>query len=155
MMIFLQSVGIILLTVVSMEAFAWAFHKYVLHGPLWFLHKSHHFPPSNGWWEDNDWVSIGLGLLSAIGIILGDIYDSNFFWVGIGIAVYGTLYFIFHEIIVHQRIKFKYQFKNKYINRIIRGHKLHHKYSNLPNQKGESFGFLYVSKQYAQKRGIN
>ena len=38
---------------VSMEGAAWAAHKYLMHGPLWFLHSDHH-TKEPGFFEKND-----------------------------------------------------------------------------------------------------
>lgn len=142
---------IVALTVVFMEAWAWFSHKYLLHGPLWFLHKSHH-SVNDTWWEWNDLVSVVYGLASAIFIIIGS--RSEALWwlmgIGIGIAAYGIVYFLFHDIIIHRRIKLSYSAENSYIRRLIRAHKIHHKH--LEQNPGEAYGFLYASKKYEVKR---
>ena len=33
---------IVIVAFVGMEFAAWATHKYLMHGPLWFLHEDHH-----------------------------------------------------------------------------------------------------------------
>ena len=38
----LLNILIIITTFFFMEFIAWATHKYIMHGPGWFLHKSHH-----------------------------------------------------------------------------------------------------------------
>ena len=49
------SLGILLFlaTVAGMELFAYAAHRWIMHGPGWFLHESHH-RPRLGRWELND-----------------------------------------------------------------------------------------------------
>src|SRR5690242_3309200 len=42
-----------LLTVLGMEGFAYVMHRWVMHGPGWFLHASHH-RARHGNWELND-----------------------------------------------------------------------------------------------------
>jgi beta-carotene 3-hydroxylase len=137
------------LTVVVMEGWAWLVHKYLLHGPLWFLHRTHH-EPQQGWWEWNDLVSIFYGLLSAGLVIYGIEQQSYWLGVGIGIAVYGVFYFLFHDIIIHRRVKLRYRFRSAYVNRLIRAHKMHHKH--LGRWPGEAFGFLYAVKKYEVTR---
>jgi len=44
---------VLLLTVVFMEGFAYVAHRWLMHGPGWFLHKSHH-EPRHGTFELND-----------------------------------------------------------------------------------------------------
>ena len=43
--------------VAAMEGVAWFTHKYLMHGPLWFLHESHHVPHRGGL-EKNDWFAV-------------------------------------------------------------------------------------------------
>ena len=141
----LQGIGIVVATVIGMEAFAWLLHKYILHGPLWFLHKSHHVPQKT-WWEWNDLVSVAYGVIAAIFIIVGNIQGHWIQYIGWGITAYGFLYFTLHDIIVHRRVKVKYQFSNPYLKRLIRAHKIHHKH--LEKEGSEAFGFLYATKKY-------
>ena len=141
----LSELGIVFLTVICMEGFAWWMHKYILHGPLWFLHRSHHRPRSS-WWELNDIVSLVYGMLAAISIVYGIMTDHWIQFWGWGITLYGILYFTFHDVIIHRRIKVRYKFSNKYVNRLIRAHKIHHKH--LQKEGSEAFGFLYASKKY-------
>lgn len=142
------SLGLVLGTVIFMEAFAWWMHKYILHGPLWFLHKSHH-EVTPGWFEINDLVALLYAILSFGLIWYGVNYGSFTLWLGVGIAVYGVLYFIFHDIIIHRRVKIKYKFRHPYINRLIRAHKIHHKH--LGKNPSEAYGFLYALRKYRVK----
>ena len=137
-------------TIILMEGWAWFSHKYLLHGPFWFLHKSHH-RVNDTWWEWNDLVSVLYGAISAVCIVWG--ITSSVWWllgIGIGIAAYGVIYFIFHDIIIHRRIKIPYSFQSAYVNRLIRAHKVHHKH--LAQNPSEAYGFLYASKKYNVKR---
>lgn len=141
--------GIILATIVGMEAFSWFFHKYMLHGPLWFLHRSHH-SPRHGWFEWNDLVSVAYALPAVLGIYHG--LQNNMAWlvcIGAGITIYGILYFTLHDVIIHRRVKFKYHFTNPYLLRLIRAHKIHHKH--LRKNGSCAFGFLYASGKYQPK----
>ena len=36
------------------EFTAWFNHKYIMHGPLWVLHKDHHKKDHDSWFERND-----------------------------------------------------------------------------------------------------
>lgn len=139
---------ILFATVIGMEALAWGLHKYVLHGPLWFLHKSHH-EVQKTWWEWNDLVSLSYGVISTLLIVHGLTNHSFTLWIGIGICVYGCIYFLFHDVIIHRRIKIKYHFKSLYINRLIRAHKIHHKH--LGKNPSEAYGFLFATKKYDRK----
>jgi beta-carotene 3-hydroxylase len=144
----------ILITVFSMvfmEAFAWFSHKYIMHGFMWRWHQSHHSNEKRIF-EKNDLFGIIFGVFSFIFILIGSTNSSlNYlFWIGLGILFYGIFYFIFHDIIVHQRIKLPIKIKNSYLKRIVKAHHIHHK---THSQEGaEAFGFLYANKKYASKR---
>ena len=142
-------IGIFMATCVLMEGWAWASHKYILHGPLWFLHKTHHsYQP--GWWEWNDLVSVAYGIAASVLIIHGIQTESYTLSIGLGISVYGIVYFVFHDVIIHQRIHLSFTSRNSYINRLIHAHKVHHRH---PNKKGsEAFGFLYAPEKYNVRR---
>jgi beta-carotene 3-hydroxylase len=83
------------------------------------------------------------------------IFYGNFggpLWVaaiGTGIAMYGFAYFIVHEIIIHQRIKWFTKSNSRYIKAIRWAHKMHHKH--IGKEEGESFGMLIVAKKYWDK----
>jgi beta-carotene 3-hydroxylase len=141
---------IIFFTVIFMELFAWASHKYLMHGFMWRWHQSHHIKHSN-LLEKNDLFGLLFALFSCICIVIGStsIKYGLLFPIGIGIAVYGLFYFLFHDIIVHKRINHKLIFKNQYLKRIIKAHHIHHK---TQSKKGaEAFGFLYAHKKYSSK----
>lgn len=130
----------------GMEFVAWFSHKYVMHGFLWSLHKSHHVK-SNHVLEKNDLFAIIFAIPSWLFIMLGVIYKSPIsIWIGSGMTVYGIAYFLVHEIIIHQRIKWLRNLDGKYIKAVRRAHKMHHKH--LGKEDGESFGFLIVNKKY-------
>jgi len=143
----LINILIVVATFMAMEGVAWLVHKYVMHGFLWRLHQSHH-SPHEGPLERNDLFSV----LFAIPAILCFIIGSNnpafrwLIWVGVGGSLYGFVYFVFHDVIVHRRIKIHFRPANRYLRKIIRAHKVHHKNRNKSN--GEAFGFLYSAKDY-------
>ncbi|WP_026996780.1 sterol desaturase family protein [Flectobacillus major] len=143
----LIKIGLFLGTFVFMEGFAWFTHKYIMHGIMWGWHRSHHVHHNNVL-EKNDLFSVVFGIVSTTTIIIGDLVPELWFlfWIGLGVALYGIFYFIFHDIIVHRRIKIKFVAKSKYMKRIMRAHYIHHK---IHHKKGaEAFGFLYAPKKY-------
>lgn len=146
---FLLLAATVLVTFLAMEALAWAMHKYLLHGPLWFLHESHHRPQTT-WWEWNDLVSLVYGVAAALLIMHGLANEALTLGVGVGIAVYGVVYFIFHDIVIHRRIRVPYRFQSRYVNRLIRAHKIHHKH--LGQDPSEAFGFLYAPRKYEVRK---
>jgi beta-carotene 3-hydroxylase len=142
---------VMIITAFAMEGVAYALHKYVMHGIGWYFHESHHRPPGSkkGLLEKNDVYSIGFAVVAIILIFKGITnFNEPYFWIGMGLTLYGAGYAIFHDVIFHQRIRVKRPKSIRYLNRIIAAHEIHHRYSR--GKKGYSFGFLYASKFYSQ-----
>ena len=130
-----------------MEAFAWLTHKYIMHGIMWNWHQSHHVH-HNDVLEKNDLFAIVFGVVSTATIVIGVEFPA-FAWLfpmGLGIATYGICYFIFHDIIVHRRVKIKYKATSRYMKRIMKAHYVHHLVHT--KEGAEAFGFLYAPKKY-------
>ncbi|MGA0598300.1 sterol desaturase family protein [Enterovirga sp. CN4-39] len=136
----LLNTTILVSTVLVMEAVAWAIHKYVMHGPGWGWHRSHHVEHDEVL-EKNDLYAVifaGLALL----LIVFSPGRGPLYWVGIGMTVYGFLYFVVHDGLVHQRWPFRYVPRNGYLKRLVQAHRLHHA---VDGRDGcVSFGFLYA-----------
>jgi beta-carotene 3-hydroxylase len=128
-----------------MEFMAFIVHKYVMHGFLWSLHKSHH-QKTRGFFELNDLYFVLFAIPGAVLIMSGVVsgWDWKFF-TGLGIALYGLTYLIVHDIIIHQRISF-FKTNSEYINALRRAHKAHH--ANPGKEAGVSYGLLLVSPKY-------
>lgn len=140
---------IVLTTFVLMEGITWLTHRFVMHGFLWYLHKDHH-QKGPGFFEKNDAFFLIFAIPSWLCIMLG--LQNKIYWVaaiGFGIAMYGLAYFIVHEVIIHQRIKWFTRSNNIYVRAIRWAHKMHHKH--LDKYEGESFGMLVVAKKYWDK----
>jgi beta-carotene 3-hydroxylase len=137
-------ITIILGTLAGMESFSWFIHKYLFHGPLWFIHKSHHQQRS-GWFEFNDIFSVLFAIISVYLMWMGRIDLDIKFWVGVGITVYGIIYFIFHDWFIHNRFQ-SFKTDNSYLLGIRRAHKIHHK--STEKNPSEEFGLLLASKKY-------
>lgn len=138
-------VGILLflMTVGAMEGFAYVMHRWVMHGPGWFLHRSHH-RPRDGWWELNDLYAAIFAIPSIVlllgGVRLGWWWGAT--WIGAGIAAYGAIYFGFHDVIVHRRAGWRYVPRSGWLRRIVQAHRLHHA---VATRRGAvSFGFLWA-----------
>ena len=143
------AISLILLSFLGMEFFSWAFHKYLMHGLLWSIHKTHH-RKQTGYFELNDIFSLSFGGIAVLLILLGiDTLDYRF-WIGCGITLYGFVYFILHDIFIHRRLKKWRRPASSYFDGITRAHRDHHKY----NQKKDSvsFGLLLVPRRYFKSR---
>lgn len=141
---------IVVLTFLFMEGVAWFTHKYIMHGILWTWHRSHHKAHSH-FLERNDLFAVVFSIPSIVLIVLGYQYESLSImrYFGFGILGYGIFYSIFHDIIVHRRIKIKFKAKASYMKRIMNAHYVHHK--THTKEGAEAFGFLYAPKKYAVK----
>lgn len=142
-MAILINTGIVLLTLAGMEAFSWAIHKYLFHGPLWFIHKTHH-QHRHGWLELNDIFSLLFAFVALYLMWIAHITLDYHFWIGAGISLYGTIYFIFHDGFIHNRYK-SFKSNNRYLARIRRAHKIHHK--SMEKSPAEEFGLLYTKRK--------
>lgn len=144
---FVAGIGLVLLAFAAMEGVAWFTHKYIMHGILWSWHKDHH-KPHKGFFEKNDLFGVFFSFI-AMGLIMSGIYWYQSLWpllyLGIGVTLYGLAYFVFHDVIVHRRVKHRWRF-NGYLRKIIRIHKIHHK--TLDKDGAKAFGFLYAPKKY-------
>ncbi len=146
---------ITLATFISMEAVAWFTHKYVMHGFLWMLHRDHHKKDTYGFFEHNDFFFLIFAIPGILGLLFGmqsGIY-TWFFWIGLGVTLYGFTYFIVHDVFIHQRIKWLRNSDNFYFRAIRRAHKIHHKH--LGKHDGECFGMLWVPLKYFKQQNSN
>lgn len=138
-----QGVAIALAAVAAMEGVAYVAHRWVMHGFLWSIHRSHH-EPGRGLLEVNDWFA-AMGALPAIALIsagtwLG--FGSALMWLGVGITGYGMIYFGFHDVIVHRRVPMSWVPRSRYMKRIVQAHRLHHVVETKAGTV--SFGFIYA-----------
>lgn len=143
-----------LAAVIGMEFMAWFAHKYIMHGFLWDWHEDHHKPhhEKDGFFEKNDLFFMVFAIPSAISYIVG-LSVPGYFWllfVGIGISIYGVIYFLIHDVYIHQRFKWFRQLDSKYSRAILRAHGAHH--AKRDKEEGESFGLLIVNPKYFKKR---
>ena len=138
----LAKIAIIVATVVGMEATAWGVHKYIMHGKLgWGWHESHH-SHTDGVFERNDLYAVVFSFISAGLFIGGSLLWWPLWYVAIGMAVYGALYYFVHDGLVHQRWPFNYTPKSGYLYRLVLAHRMHH---HVTGRDGAvSFGFLWA-----------
>jgi beta-carotene 3-hydroxylase len=137
-------VGLLLAAFVAMEGVAYLAHRYVMHGPLWVLHESHHLP-SGGRFERNDLFGVFFALPSIALIYAGTHGHPLLLPVGIGMTAYGAAYFGFHDVVVHRRVRNAFVPRSAYLKRIVRAHLIHHR--TLTKHGATSFGFLYAREQ--------
>ena len=139
--------GIVIGTFLFWEFIAWFTHKYIMHGLLWSWHKSHHTIQDHVL-ERNDLFALVFSIPSIGLIYYASLVNHNSYLiaVGIGIFCYGAFYLIFHDIIVHQRMKWRPKKRSKYLERMIHAHYVHHR--KHTKDGCEAFGFLIAPKKY-------
>jgi len=136
----LQILAVIVATVVGMEAFAWAAHKYIMHGWGWGWHRDHHEPHDHVL-ERNDLYAVTFGAIVTGLFAIGAIWSPLLWWIAMGITVYGLIYAFIHDGLVHQRFM-RWVPRRGYAKRLVQAHKLHHATSGRDG--GVSFGFIFA-----------
>jgi len=148
-----MSLGVIILTVIGtfflMEGVAWSAHKYLMHGFLWKLHEDHHHRENHDdFLERNDWFFVIFAVPGIACFLAGGLLGLHlpWFWIGLGITLYGACYFFVHDLFIHQRLKVLRNTNSTYLKAIRKAHKVHHKH--LQKEDGECFGMLWVPMKY-------
>lgn len=148
--------GIIIITFFLMEGVAWWMHKYIMHGFFWNLHEDHHVKNvHNSFFELNDTFFIFFSIIAIVSFGSWSIFGWTIpLGIGLGVTLYGMVYFFIHDLFIHQRIRILTHTKNPYLLALRRAHKMHHKH--ITKEDGECFGMLWVPmkyyKQYANKK---
>lgn len=131
----------VLISVVAMEIFAWAIHKYVMHGPGWGWHESHH-TETDGLFETNDLYAVVFSFIAAGLFIAGSLWWPPLWFVALGFTIYGLLYGFVHDGLVHQRWPFFVKTRGRYMRRLVQAHRIHHAVHTRDG--AVSFGFLWA-----------
>jgi beta-carotene 3-hydroxylase len=126
----------------GMEGVAAVTHRHLMHGPLWFLHRSHH-RPRRGLFELNDLFGLFFSL-PAIACIAAGVHGGPAWLlpIGLGMTAYGAAYFLFHDVLVHRRVRVRFRPASAYLQRITLEHLVHHK--TTEREGATSFGFLWA-----------
>ena len=135
-------IALLLGAFLAMEGVAYVTHRWVMHGFLWCWHRSHH-EPRDGVFERNDLFAVVFALPSIGAIWLG--VNGGVPWmlpVGIGIALYGAFYAVFHDGLVHRRFPVPLRSRNAWLRRLMQAHRLHHAVSARTGCV--SYGFLWA-----------
>lgn len=140
----------------AMELVAWASHKYVMHGFGWAWHRDHH-EPHDRLLEKNDLfalvgaaISIGFFALGSP-LVMGSGAWPAATWIGLGVLVYGVIYTLVHDGLVHQRY-FRWVPRSGYARRLVQAHRLHH--ATIGKHGGVSFGFVLARDPAVLKREL-
>lgn len=144
----------VLVGFVGMEILSYVLHRYLFHGLLWRIHRTHH-EAHHGIFEINDVFSSLFAIAAIVLIILGadEPNTDPRFGLGLGITVYGILYFIIHDLFTHRRF-LPFSSENRLMRLIRRAHQRHHQTA----EKGgnEPYGlFLFPYKEFPDRRKKN
>ncbi len=139
-----EKLALVLAAAMAMEAVAWASHKWIMHGFAWAWHRDHH-EPHEGSLEKNDrFALVGAAISVAFfaagsPLVMGRSAWEPGTWLGLGVLVYGVVYTVVHDGLVHQRW-FRWVPRGGYARRIVQAHRLHH--ASVDRHGGVSFGFV-------------
>lgn len=151
-----EKVLLVLGSAAAMEVVAWASHKYIMHGFGWGWHRDHH-QRHDGFWEKNDlYALVGAAMSIAMfawgsPLVMGADAWAPATWIGLGILVYGVIYTLIHDGLVHQRW-FRYVPRRGYLKRLVQAHNLHH--ATHGKAGGVSFGFVLARDPHRLKQEL-
>ncbi len=143
-----MNTAIVVFSIIGMEIFAWAFHKYFMHGRGWNWHESHHVH-TTGPFEKNDLYGVCFSGIAAGLFVAGSLWSTPLWFMALGFTIYGVLYGFVHDGLVHQRWPFHYVPKRGYLKRLVLAHRLHH--HTTTKDGAVSFGFLWAETPEALK----
>ena len=135
----------------GMELVSYYVHRYLFHGILWNIHKSHH-TPRHGLFELNDLFSLFFAGVSIALIWAGSSQplQSPMFAIGVGTAFYGVLYVIIHDLFAHKRF-LPFSSDNALMRLIRRAHQRHHQTAEKEGR--EPYGlFLFPYDDYREEK---
>jgi beta-carotene 3-hydroxylase len=136
----------IILAFLFMEFAAWFTHKYIMHGVFWYFHEDHHQPKGH-LFQKNDLFFLIFAVPSWFNIMYGFIWQNDIMiGIGFGIAAYGLVYFLVHDVLIHRRFKWFDNINNRYFKAVRKAHKVHHK--NQYKEEGACFGMLLFPYKY-------
>ena len=152
----LAAVSLVVATVLAMEGAAWASHKYVMHGFGWAWHRDHHEPHDRVLERNDLYALVGAAVsiaLFATGspLVLGERSLAPATWIGLGVLIYGVIYTLIHDGLVHQRY-FRWTPRHGYARRLVQAHRLHH--ATIGKEGGVSFGFVFARDPAVLKREL-
>jgi len=135
---------------IGMEVISYLIHRFLFHGLLWSLHQTHH-KPDESLFEWNDLFSLVFAIWSIYLMIAGSasIFTGWKFPVGTGIALYGVLYFIIHDLYTHKRF-LPIRSNSWFMQLIKRAHQNHHQ--SVDKKGCEPYGlFLFPYREYEDR----
>lgn len=135
----------------AMEVAAYVLHRFVFHGPLWRVHRTHHEPGHrHGGFEANDLFSVAFAVASMGLMWVGRKVPVSgvAFAFGVGVAVYGALYFVLHDLYAHGRFV-PFRTTNAAAQAVKRAHGRHHR--SLERGGQEPYGLFLFSPRFGRR----
>lgn len=120
----------------AMEPVAYAAHRWVMHGPGWGWHRSHH-RRRRGTFERNDRYPVTFATTTVAAMAVGAAV-ARLRWllpVGAGVSAYGAAYAYVHDVHIHGRVP-AIDVDSAVLDRLARAHEQHHRGG------GEPYGML-------------
>ena len=141
-------IGCLGLGCVGMEGASYLLHRFLFHGILWPIHKTHHQTHTSQL-ELNDLFSLVFGALAVLLLQLGSVdrWHSPWYALGAGISLYGIIYFIAHDAYTHRRV-LPFRSSHPWLRQIRRAHQRHHQCFEPQGQ--EPFGLFYMGSPVAE-----
>ena len=145
-------IGSTLFGFARLEGLSYGLHRWLFHGILWPIHKTHHHPHKQRI-EWNDSFSVIFGSLSALWFLIPHLIPLSKTWavactgIGTGWTIYGVIYFVVHDVFTHRRYFRRWKTDSKWVHRLVKAHRDHHK--DLSKPGAEPFGLFWVDpKKY-------
>ena len=146
----IQFLVLTILGFVGLEAFSYVVHRWLFHGVLWRIHESHHVP-RKGIFELNDIFSLAFGSSAVLLMVFAEypLLESIAFPIGLGITIYGIVYFIAHDLFTHRRF-LPFGSENEVLLTIRAAHQRHHQ--SIEKKGLEPYGlFVFNFRRFFSK----
>lgn len=128
-------VVVMLVALVVMEPVTYLVHRFVMHGPGFGWHRSHHGRRLSRF-ERNDWYPVVFASTTIAVMAVGSFVSPLWFLlpIGSGVTLYGLAYLIVHDGFIHRRLPGLGRFV--VLEPLAEAHELHHRFG------GEPYGML-------------
>jgi beta-carotene 3-hydroxylase len=118
--------GWFLLAALGLEGWAALAHRWLWHGPLWVVHRSHH-RGRRGRLEANDAFAVLHALLAMALVARGFFADApEVLALGLGATAYGLAYVAVHDGFIHGRLPLAWLGRSSYLRAVRAAHLAHH-----------------------------
>ena len=132
------NLALVTLGFVGMEAVTYVVHRFVMHGPLESLHRSHHrsaaAPFADKRPEPNDVFPAAFSLVVIAALWIG-FNVSGFAWLVplfIGVTGYGIIYTAIHDGVIHGRVAWMKRVDTRWTRSLTLAHRAHHHANHEP-----------------------